>query len=109
MFGYWREAPPHTPTPPVHIGDSLDPHHQLSNLTNEVTKFKFIEVPAKKQIEVFVLRTGGGWSPEPQVNHTMPRYYGAYTFLHEKYYRVDNYVDWENHGAEIFFDWENHG
>jgi len=33
MFGYWREAPPHTPTPPVHIGDSLDPHHQLSNLT----------------------------------------------------------------------------
>ena len=33
MFGYWREAPPHTPTPPVHIGDSLDPHHQLSNWT----------------------------------------------------------------------------
>jgi hypothetical protein len=60
---------------------------------NEVTKFKFIEVPAKKQIEVFVLRTGGGWSPEPQVNHTMPRYYGAYTFLHEKYHRVDIYVD----------------
>ena len=113
MFGYWREAPPHTPTPPVHIGDSLDPHHQLSNLTKSPNS-NSSKFPPKSRSKFSSYEQGVAGpqtprSPDPQVNHTMPRYYGAYTFLHEKYYRVDNYVDWENHGAEIFFDWENHG